>query len=450
MRDFEEEQCMEKVCSVCGAPMIRTENGYKCSFCAHSELLGESNPYENSNKWTTYTSDTETQEPRAEMPQNDSLWNAVPREEEQPVTPFNDVMVEVPMGNEPKGIIMPEQFNQTKKNKPVWKKIIKIYLIVMLAQAVIPMLFFMFSAMGNGFTRGRSDLDITIDKSKFPKIKPIEVPDVNFEMPEVEVIMPDIDFPDFSYLEETQNDEDWYSSATMQAVLTEIFGKPIEEVTLEDLRSIQYFMVEVDEEMTTMEVQYSTEDYSLYPEEYSDENVDAENMTFGYNEEFVKTIQTVTVPFEKDLVSVYMDMEKFKNVKAINICYLGYADLSKFPQLTMLDGGTSPVDVLLSMHMPTDQIEVLKLNTTFLNGLDQFTGVKNLHIDGNDQIVSDLTVLGNMPWLEELTIKDTLINDVNFLKGIPELRSLRLINNKLITDKTGLDSLENLENLIIQ
>ena len=221
-------------------------------------------------------------------------------------------------------------------------------------------------------------------------------------------------------------------------------------MTLEDLHSIQYFMVEVDEEMTTMEVQYSTEDYSLYPEEYSDENVGAENMTFGYNEEFVKTIQTVTVPFEKDLVSVYMDMEKFKNVKAINICYLGYADLSKFPQLTMLDGGTSPVDVLLSMHMPTDQIEVLKLNTTFLNGLDQFTGVKNLHIDGNDQIVSDLSVLGNMPWLEELTIKDTLINDVNFLKGIPELRSLRLINNKLITDKTGLDSLENLENLIIQ
>ena len=452
MRDFEEEQCMEKMCSVCGAPMIRTENGYKCSFCAHSELLGESNPYENSNKWITYTSDTETEEPRAEMPQNDSLWNALPREEEQPVTPFNDVMVEVPMGNEPKVFNQPEQPDlsripkQISKNKPIWKKIIKIYVIVMVAQAVIPVLFFLVSGfIGAGLSRDRGDLEITIDKSKFPTIKPIEVPVVDFEMPEIEVIMPDLD-----YLKETQEDEDWYSSATMQAALTKIFGKPIEEVTLEDLHSIQYFMVEVDEEMTTMEVQYSTEDYSLYPEEYSDENVGAENMTFGYNEEFVKTIQTVTVPFEKDLVSVYMDMEKFKNVKAINICYLGYADLSKFPQLTMLDGGTSPVDVLLSMHMPTDQIEVLKLNTTFLNGLDQFTGVKNLHIDGNDQIVSDLTVLGNMPWLEELTIKDTLINDVNFLKGIPELRSLRLINNKLITDKTGLDSLENLENLMIQ
>lgn len=53
---------MEKVCSVCGAPMIRTENGYKCSFCAHSELLGEGDPYEKSPKWTTYTSYTETEE----------------------------------------------------------------------------------------------------------------------------------------------------------------------------------------------------------------------------------------------------------------------------------------------------------------------------------------------------------------------------------------------------
>lgn len=441
---------MEKVCSVCGAPMIRTENGYKCSFCAHSELLGESDPYEKSNKWTSYTSYTETEEPGKEMPQNDSPWDAMPREEAQPVVTANDVMVEVPMGNEPKGIIMPEQFNQTKKNKPVWKKIIKIYLIVMLAQAVIPMLFFMFSAMGNGFTRGMGDLDITIDKSKFPKIKPIEVPDVNFEMPEVEVIMPDIDFPDFSYLEETQEDEVWYSSATMQAVLTEIFGKPIEEVTLEDLHSIQYFMVEVDEEMTTMEVQYSTEDYSLYPEDYSNENVDAKNMTFGYNEEFVKTIQTVTVPFEKDLVAVYLDMEKFENVKAINICKLGYADLSKFPQLTMLDANVHSAEYLFDMNIPTEQIKVLRLNSFYVDGLEQLTGLKNLHIDGKGQIVTDLSVLSNMPWLEELTIKNTFIGNLDFLEGIPELRSLRLIDNNLITDKSGLDSLENLENLMIE
>lgn len=112
--------------------------------------------------------------------------------------------------------------------------------------------------------------------------------------------------------------------------------------------------------------------------------------------------------------------------------------------------GSSPVDVLLSMHMPTDQIEVLKLNTTFFNGLDQLTGVKNLHIDGNNQIVSDLSVLGNMPWLEELTITNTLISDLNFLEGIPELRSLRLINNKLLLDKSGLESLGNLKNLIIE
>lgn len=433
---------MEKVCSVCGAPMIRTENGYKCSFCAHSELLGESDPYEKSNKWTSYTSYTETEEPGNEMPQNDSPWNTMPREEAQPTAPANDVMVEVPMGNEPKGIILPEQFNQTKKNKPVWKKIIKIYVIAMVAQAVIPAILFGIFSIGKGFNRS-DDLEITIDKSKFPVIHQIEVPEVDFEMPDIDIMASDL-------LDEILESKISYYSTTMQTILAKIFEKPIEEVTREDLQILQYFMVEVDKEMTTMEVQYSTEDYSLYPEDYSNENVNAETVTFGYNEEFVKTIQTVTVPFEKDLVAVYMDMEKFENVKAINICYLGYADLSKFPQLTMLDGGTSPVDVLLSMHMPTDQIEVLKLNTTFLNGLDQMTGVKNLHIDGNNQIVSDLSVLGNMPWLEELTIKDTLISDLNFLKGIPELRSLRLINNKLILDKSGLESLEHLENLVME
>lgn len=441
---------MEKVCSVCGAPMIQTENGYKCSFCAHSELLGEGDPYEESAKWTTYTSYTETEEAEAEMPQNDSPWNAMPREEAKPTATLNDVMVEVPMGNEPKVFELPEQPKQAEKNKPIWKKIIKFYVIAMVAQAVIPLLFLVFSGIGKGFTRDRDDFEITIDKSKFPTIKPIEVPDVNFEMPEYEVIMPDIDFPDFSYLEETQNDEVWYSSATMQAVLTEIFGKPIEEVTLEDLHSIQYFMVEVDEEMTTLEVKYSTEDYSLYPEDYSKENVSVETMTPGYDKEFAETIQTVTVPFEKDLMAVYMDMEKFKNVKAINICKNGYANLANFPKLTMLDANVHSAEYLFDMNIPAEQIEVLRLNSFYLDDLDQLTGVKNLYIDGKGQITSDLSVLGNMPWLEELTIKDTLISDLNFLKGIPELKSLRLINNNLILDKSGLDSLENLENLIIE
>ena len=432
---------MEKVCSVCGAPMIRTEDGYKCSFCAHSEVLGEENPYEKSNKRTTYTSYTETEAPRNEMPQNDALWNAMPREEAQPMASTNDVMVEVPMGNEPKGIILPEQTHQTAKNKPVWKKIIKIYIIVMVIQAVVPILFYLVFGIGKGLFRDREDLEITIDKSKFPVITPIEVPEVDFEMPDIDMMASD-------FLNEILESKISYYSTTMQTILAEIFDKPIEEVTKEDLQTIQYFMVEVDKEMTTMEVKYSTEDYRLYPEDDSDEN--ANDTTPGYNEAFLKTVQTLSVPFEKDLASVYLDMEKFENLKAMNICYLGYAYLYNFSNLTLLDGGSSPVDVLLSMSMPLEQIEILKLNTPYLEGLEQLTGVKNLYIDGTDQRISDLSVLSNMPWLEELTIKDTLISDLDFLKGMTELRSLRLIDNKLIQDTSSLDNLENLENLIIQ
>lgn len=443
---------MEKICSVCAAPMIRTENGYKCSFCAHSESFGESDLRESSSKWTTYTSYTETEEKEREIPLSDLWEKTFGKENTEPELKHDDVMVEVPMGNAPQGVELPERdalSDLTKtitKNQPKWKKIVKIYVIIMVAQMVIPLLFFLISGLaGSKVIDEKDDFKITIDKSTFPVIEVPEVPEVDFEMPEIEVIMPDIEWPDFSYLE----DSNMYSSVTMQAVLPEIFGKPIEEITREDLQSIQYFMVEADEEMGTMEVKYSTEDYSLYPVEYSEEE-SADNITFGYNIEFAETIHTISVPFENDWTQFYTDMEKFENLKAMNICQMGFADLSQFPKVTMLDAEANSLNSLAIMKIPTDQIEVLRLNTTFLDGLEQLTGLKSLYIDGNGQIVTDLSVLENMPWLEELTIKDTYIGNLNFLKGIPELRSLRLINNKLITDKSGLDSLVNLENLMIE
>ena len=442
---------MEKLCSVCGAPMIQVENGYKCSFCAHTELLGESDANVKQPQWTSYTSYTETEDSQLELPLNDGIWNAIPREKAEPAVSHDDVMVEVPMGNAPQGVRLPEQSKSITTNQPKWKKIVKIYLIIMIAQAVIPTLVFLaYGLFGNGLFSDSDDFKITIDKSKFPVIEEIEVPEVDFEMPEIEVIMPDIDIPDFSYLDENMDNQIYIYSATMRSALSEMFGKPAEEVTKEELQSIQYFMIEVDEERSTMEAKYSTEDYSLYPEDYSEEVQSEEDIIFGYSKEFEETIQTITVPFEKDLLAVGMDIALFENVKAINICKNGYVNLSNLPQLTMLDAGELNLDSLFIMNMPTDQIEVLRLNTTFLNDMERLTGLKNLHIDGSGQIITDLSVLGNMPWLEELTIKDTFIGNLNFLKGIPELRSLRLINNNLITDKTGLDSLENLENLIVE
>lgn len=451
---------MEKLCSVCGAPMIQVENGYKCSFCAHTELLGESDANVKQPQWTSYTSYTETEDGQIELPLNDGVWNAIPREKAEPVVSHDDVMVEVPMGNAPQGVRLPEQSTvpvltelskSITKNQPKWKKIVKIYIIIMIAQAVIPILgYLVFGLAGNGLFSNNSDFKITIDKSKFPVIEVPEVPEVDFEMPEIEVIMPDIEMPDFSYLYENAESKVYCYSVTMKSVLTEMFGKPVEEVTREDLQSIQFFMVEVDEEMTTMEVKYSTEDYSLYPEDYSDEVQSVEDITFGYSEEFAETIQTITVPFEQDLVAVYMDVALFENVKAINICKNGYVDLSQFPQLTLLDATVHSAEYLFDMNIPTEQIEVLRLNSFYFDDVDRLTGLKNLHIDGRGQITRDLSVLGNMPWLEELTIEDTLITDLNFLKGIPELRSLRLINNKLILDQSGLDSLEHLENLIVE
>ena len=125
------------------------------------------------------------------------------------------------------------------------------------------------------------------------------------------------------------------------------------------------------------------------------------------------------------------------------------SDLAAFPKLTMLETLRCDVEDLLNMNMPVEQIEVLRISSDSLDGLDKLVNLKNLHVDGLNGWMYDLSVLSNMPWLEELTIAYTDIMDVDFFKGIPGLRSLRFIANDGLENGSGFEVLVNLENLIV-
>lgn len=408
---------MEKLCSVCAAPMIRTTEGYKCSFCAHSELLEEADAYakEAGSTATSYT-----------YKDNTVQKNNTGHKEVRTSATQSKVFRETPIRNYPK---------RQKTKAPKWIRLIRLYVIIMIAQAVIPGILMVVKSFSFDNRIEEKELEVHVDKDSFPDIYVVEPPEISYEMPEFDFSQMLTKVEDFSY-----------SSCTIPAVLEEMFGKTTDEITAEELLNIQFFALEIDYWNRVVNVQYSTENYSIYPEDYSRTINTPEEITLGYNENFANTINTVRIPFEPDTVEdIYADLECFANVKALKLFEVDTIDLSAFPMLTMLDTTRWSMKELLEMNMPAEQIEVLRINSCDLDGIDKLTNLKNLHIDGMNEYVEDLSVLSNLYWLEELTIADTYITDVEFLREMQGLKSLRLLSNEDLDDLSGLEALTELE-----
>lgn len=412
---------MEKLCSICAAPMIRTPEGYKCSFCAHSELLEEADAYA---KGAGSTSHSQSYVDNT-VPKNKAVYKEVKTSATQ-----RQMHRETPMRNYP---------NRQKTKAPKWVKIIKIYVIIMIVQAVLPGIFMVVKNFSFDTRSAEKEFEVHIDKDSFPDIYVVEPPEISYEMPEF----------DFSnILGRVENFT--YSSRAIPAVLEAMFGKTTDEISVEELLNVQYFALEIDYWNKMVEVQYSTENYSIYPENYSRTINSYEDITLGYNDEFATTIKTVRVPFEHELVEdIYADIACFANVKALKLFEEAYIDLSAFPMLTMFDMDDCSVEGLLEMNLPAEQIEVLRVNTSELEGLEKLINLKNLHVDGMNEYVEDLSELSNLYWLEELTLVDTYIVDVDFLREMQGLKGLRLLFNEDLDDLSGLEALPDLEYLQI-
>ena len=279
-----------------------------------------------------------------------------------------------------------------------------------------------------------------------------------------------------------------FRSETMKQVVSLMFEKPADEVTGEELESIKYFKVDSNGDMYTY--YYSTEDYREYESDYLETLPDYTGyILFGYNKAFEDTIQQITLPEpEESWELIYADIGKFTGLTAINLKGYGDLDFSRFPHLTMIDCGWY-LDALLETNLQASQIEVLSVADCALDGLEEFTslkklfiegidaeemehvvkcktldtlfcnycftsasyaplkeltGLKSLYIDGGYNI-KDLSVISSFTELENLSITCTDILNIGFVKDLKYLKTLRLSENSQLSNLDGLGDLQELE-----
>ena len=284
---------------------------------------------------------------------------------------------------------------------------------------------------------------------------------------------------------------DGFRSETMKQVVYLMFGKPADEVTKEELESIKYFKLENSWETCTFS--YSVEDYRDYEPDYLENLPDYNgSILFGYNKAFEETIQKFSLPYpQEDFALIYGDIRNFTNLTSISLRDYSDIDFSDMPHLTMIDCGWN-LDDLLNTNLCFDQIEVLmvsdcdlaglekftSLKKLFIEGIDadnmeyvvkcttldtlfcnycfepasyeplkQLTGLKSLYIDGGYNAIKDLSMISSFTELENLSITCTDILNIGFVKDLKNLRTLRLSENSKLDNFDGIGSLQELEYL---
>ncbi len=306
---------------------------------------------------------------------------------------------------------------------------------------------------------------------------------------------------DTSSSKETEEEEtkDWegFRSQTMQQVVYQIFEKNVEEVTEEELASIRYFKMDSDWPDDTYTITYSMADYHDYQPDYHDMLPDYNGyIDFAYSQEFTDTFQTVTVSAMGDEREyLYGDIANFININALNLDRYEYVDYSKLPELTLLDSERTDIPRLIAAGLPVERIEVLKVEGGDLSGIEKFTGLKQLYLkyakaeyiddvakctwlenlycidcfDGSSYnplntltglktfyvrgvgtTIKDLSVVASFKNLENLSIYETDILNIRFVKELKNLKTLRLTENRELKDFTGVGNLQNLEGMVIE
>ncbi len=290
--------------------------------------------------------------------------------------------------------------------------------------------------------------------------------------------------------EDTVEKWDGFRSETMKQVVYIIFGKPVEEVTKEELESVKYFKLDTYFRETCT-ISYSTEDYLEYEPDYQEKLPDYNgSVLFGYNKAFEETIQKITLPYPSESFELINgDIRNFTNLTSISLRDYRDMDFSGMPYLMMVDCGSDLEDIL-ETNLPVEQIETLRISRCDLTGLTKFkslkhlflegieednmdelvkcttletlfcnycfgtasyaplgqlTGLKSLYIDGGYDAVKDLSMISAMTQLENLGVTCTDILNIGFVKDLKKLKTLRLSENSKLADLDGLGTLQELE-----
>lgn len=394
---------MERKCSVCGSPMVRTTTGYRCSFCANIESLnGREVVYE----------------------RKPNVSGNVSR-------------------------------SQSERRQRI---------IVVVATSVICFIvafIYAFIAL-----KQRGEREAIISR---PDIMEEETADFNNQM-------------------EAGEGQQQIQSNAMKQALEEMFQKPFEEVTEQEIQTVRYLEVDVSARDHCCTISYSFEDYR----DYATGGMEPE--LFPYNKEFLATIKTNTY-MDEELYgnAINLDVQHFSGVTGLSLNDYYYIDLSTFINLSYVNAGNGHLEEVLKAGVPAENISALKLSheesipclTEFtslkqlcldccgqdvlesivecqaleslycidmpgvksLNDIGQLTNLKTLYIYGSSDGLKDLSMISGLTNLEHLAIVDTDILNIDFLSGFSGLKSLRLSENGELQDYSALGDLVSLEYL---
>lgn len=412
---------MERKCSICGAKMELTSAGYMCTFCSNVEPVNAKAPVHKS---------------------------SIDGESYSTVAPANTYSQG--SGN--------KTGNQKKKKSSIVPGIILAFM-GMLALSFAMVLFPLIGMHMSQESKG--------DNVKYEKNTKEEV-----------------------VLEEA----DGIQSGAIGQFVYRVFGKNAEELTQEELNSIQYIDLQDSWSDGVIDIRYSMADYRDYvPDMWDTVPEYNESLPFAFTEEFEATIQTVSVNFldgRSDVV--YADLQQLKGLRGLNLNNYTSINLSALPNLSLIICDGTDIATLQKSNVPTDQIEVLMAERIDLTGIKEFTALKRLYldynefaqleevtecksleelycidmkgdksyeilskmpplkklyIDGSSEGVKDLSVLSNLTSLECLSIVDTQILNIDFLKELQNLKVLRLVDNDALEKMSVLGELTNLEYL---
>lgn len=421
---------MDKICSVCGSPMTRTSTGYKCTFCTNTEPLGQ----------TTAQSSTGNGKYRTQSNTGNRMGNV-----------------------QTSGRMQTTGYSKNKKKKSPVGFIVVAFIFVL--------------SLVTGF-RVAMNLSTNPEPEEAGFWQEANVEDTGFWQDEDEI---------FSESGEKSPAFGFQTDSMRQAV-EQIFQKPADEVTKEDVERVRYLAVRNSKYDNCVEVSYSFEDYK----DYVPDGLDPE--LFAYNEDFLNTIETILVSLEDyEGYSIYEDVHNFYNISALALDTYRDVDLSNCKNLTYIDCSESYFEDLEETAVPVGNIEALKLgNASELTGLTNYsslktlevhyddvdklagvadslsletlyctaveegqslqmlkemTSLKNLYIEGYSDSVKDLSVLSFLTNLEKLAVVNTEIMNIDFLYELTGLKCLYLEENGALVDFTPLGELTNLEML---
>lgn len=240
-------------------------------------------------------------------------------------------------------------------------------------------------------------------------------------------------------------------SEDMAVILPLMFGKPLGEITVEDLDSVRYFSTTSSIITELRTIRYSFEDYF----DFEDKN------------EFEKTVKTVEIPYDMmDSTFKASDLQYLQMLTYVDCSNIRPKedDLNRHTQLKKLIiygrsleeiASLIDADNLLELYAEGDEItdlsdlklfpnlQKLELDDTAVTDLSALTGTKltALSLIDNEKI-GDYRQLASMTGLVELNLESEL-KDIDFIAQLPELKKLSLIDTKLLR----LDPLIDCQNL---